>query len=254
MKLPNLKKTRNIVIASLLGVLAIFLVLAATKNNSSRRCKGLDVRIKDNTEQFLITNDDIEKWVTNYGNDPFEGKIIENITLSKVEKRVTESGNVKSCQAYFDLQGKLVLDIEAYKPVARILSNNSGPDRLIDEDGNIFPVSKHFSPTVLLISGPYVNSLKSLKSEKNQDLLSLINVIHEDEFWEAQITQIEVDKDKEIQLLPLFGKNTIEFGKPEKINSKLHKLMVFYKQILTQKDWSEFSKVSVKYEGQIVCN
>ena len=79
MKLPNLKKTRNILIASILGAVSIFLVLAATQNNSSRRCKGLEVKIVDNSEQFLISKEDVEKWVTNFGNDPFEGKIIENI-------------------------------------------------------------------------------------------------------------------------------------------------------------------------------
>ena len=181
-------------------------------------------------------------------------KSIENINLEKVEKRVLESGTVKSCKAFFDLHGYLVLDIEAYKPVGRILSNSENGDRYIDNEGNIFPISKHFSPTVLLISGTYINRLKSLKSEKNSDLLDLINTISEDEFWSAQITQIDVNENKEVSMIPLMGKNIIEFGKPENINAKFDKLLVFYKQILPQKIWSDFSKVSVKYEGQIVCN
>jgi cell division protein FtsQ len=93
-----------------------------------------------------------------------------------------------------------------------------------------------------------------LKSEKNSDFLDLINTISEDEFWSAQITQIDVNENKEVSMIPLMGKNTIEFGKPENINAKFDKLFVFYKQILPQKIWSDFSKVSVKYEGQIVCN
>lgn len=254
MKMPKLKKTVNYAIGGTLAAFAIFLILAATKNNSLRRCKGLETRIKDNSEQFLVTKEDIEKWVTQYGNDPFEGKIIENINLSKVENRVIESGTIKSCKAYFDLQGHLVLDIEAFRPVGRILSKYQNGDRFIDKEGNIFPISKHFSPTVLLISGDYINQLKSLKSEKNSDLLTLINTINEDDFWLAQITQIDVNSKKEVKMIPLMGKNIIEFGKPENIKSKFEKLLVFYKQILPQKMWSEFSTVSVKYEGQIVCN
>jgi cell division protein FtsQ len=254
MKMPKLKKTVNYAIAGSLAAFALFLIMVATKNNSLRRCQGLETQIKDNSEQFLVNKEDIEKWITQYGNDPFEGKIIENINLEKVEKRVLESGTVKSCQAYFDLHGYLVLDIEAYKPVGRILSNSENGDRYIDNEGNIFPASKHFSPTVLLISGGYINKLKSLKSEKNSDFLDLINTISEDEFWSAQITQIDVNENKEVTMIPLMGKNTIEFGKPENINAKFDKLFVFYKQILPQKIWSDFSKVSVKYEGQIVCN
>jgi cell division protein FtsQ len=254
MKMPKLKKTVRYAIGGSLAAFALFLILAATKNNASRRCQGLETKIKDNAEQFLVTKEDIEKWVTQYGNDPFEGKIIENISLEKVEKRVLESGTVKSCKAYFDRHGYLVLDIEAFKPVGRILSNSENGDRYLDKEGNLFPISKHFSPTVLLISGNYINRLKSLKSEKNSDLLNLINTISEDEFWSAQITQIDVNENKEVNMIPLMGKNVIEFGKPENINAKFDKLLVFYKQILPQKIWSDFSKVSVKYEGQIVCN
>ena len=75
MKMPKLKKSVNYVIGGSLAAFALFLILAATKNNSSRRCQGLETKIKDNSEQFLVTKEDIEKWVTQYGNDPFEGKI-----------------------------------------------------------------------------------------------------------------------------------------------------------------------------------
>jgi cell division protein FtsQ len=236
------------------GSLIVFLMMAATKNNSDKRCKGIITHIKDNSEQFLMTNDEVEKWVTQYGRDPFEGKIIEKINLSKVEKRILESGKVKKCEAYFDLQSHLIVDLETFKPIARILNQNQSDDRYLDEEGNIFPFSKHFSPRVLLISGDYFQNLKNLKATKNADLLNLLVSIKEDEFWSAQISQIEVNKLKEIKMIPLLGNNTIEFGKPEKINAKLGKLLIFYKQILPQHNWSEFSTISVKYEGQIVCN
>jgi cell division protein FtsQ len=237
------------------GSLIVFLMMAATKNNSDKRCKGIITHIKDNSEQFLISKDEVEKWVTQYGRDPFEGKIIEKINLSKVEKRLLESGKVKKCEAYFDLQSNLIIDLETFKPIARVLNHNQlDGDRYIDEEGNIFPFSKYFSPTVLLISGDYFLNLKNLKATKNADLLNLLVSIKEDEFWSAQISQIEVNKLKEIKMIPLLGNNTIEFGKPEKINAKLGKLLIFYKQILPQHNWSEFSTISVKYEGQIVCN
>ena len=250
----KLKKPITYILGGTLAAFAVFLILAATRNNSSKRCKGLETKIKDNAEQFLVTKEDIEKWVTEYGNDPFEGKIIENISLEKVEKRIKAGGMVKNCKAYFDLHGYLVLDIETFKPVGRILSDTENPDRYIDAEGNIFPTSKHFSPTVLLISGSYANKVKNLNSEKNADLLSLINIINEDEFWSSQITQIDISEQKEINMIPLMGNNIIEFGKPENVATKLDKLLIFYKQILPQKIWGDFSKISVKYKGQIVCN
>lgn len=254
MKIPNLRKVTNYTIIGVLSVLGILLVISATQKNSSKRCKGIEIKIKDNANQLLITKNDVEKWITNYGNEPFEGKIIENIDLSSVEKRVLNKGLAKKCEAFTNLQGYLVVDIEGFTPIARILGENGFPDWFLDKEGTIFPFSRHFSPNVTLLSGSYFNNLKSLKTKNNQDILSLIVKISNDEFWEAQIAQINVDNKKEIQMIPLMGNNTIEFGRPEHIDGKLNKLLIFYKQILPQKQWEAFSKISVKYDGQIVCN
>ncbi len=253
MKMPDLKKPIRYILAAVFVGVAAFLVFAATKNNSSRRCKGLEINIKEASEQVMVTKADIEKWVTQYGNDPYEGKIIEKVDLAKVEKNILESGYIASCQAYFDLQGYLNLDVEVYRPVARILGN-AQPDRFIDSKGNIFPVSPHFSPNVLLISGDFFEARRHLKQKQNEDLVYLLNILDQDEFWKAQIHQLDINRFKEIKMLPLLGNHIIEFGKPEKAESKLRKLMIFYTQILPQKKWSGFSNVSVKYEGQIVCN
>jgi len=251
MKMPDMKKPIRYFLAAIFVGVAVFLVFSATQNNASRRCKGLEIKIKDASEQVLVTKTDIERWVTQNGNDPLEGKIIEKVDLAKVEKNVLESGYIASCQAYFDLQGYLNLDVEVYRPVARVLGN-SQPDRFIDAKGNIFPGSPHFSPNVLLISGDFFDTKRQLK--QNKDLVKLINILDQDDFWKAQIHQLDINKFQEIKMLPLLGNHIVEFGKPEKAESKLRKLMIFYTQILPQKKWSGFSNVSVKYDGQIVCN
>jgi len=106
---------------------------------------------------------------------------------------------------------------------------------------------------VLLLSGEFFRDKKGLESSKNKDLLNLVNTVTSDEFWNAQITRMDVDRRKEVMMEPLLGENIIEFGKPEKIPAKLEKLMVFYKKILPREQWSTFKHVSVKYDGQIVC-
>ncbi|MCY1373242.1 hypothetical protein D9M69_605030 [compost metagenome] len=123
----------------------------------------------------------------------------------------------------------------------------------MDEKGHFFPVSKNFTPTVLLLSGEFFRDRKGLESSQNKDLLDLVNTVTADEFWNAQITRIDVDRRKEVRMEPLLGENIIEFGKPEKVQTKLEKLMVFYKKILPLEQWSAFKHISVKYDGQIVC-
>jgi cell division protein FtsQ len=254
MNIGLLKKPLMILSLLILAGAAIFLIFSATKKNASRRCKGLEINIKNIDKQLLVSKRDVESWVTDAGNDPFEGKIIDKINLSKIEKRALSSGYIKNCQAYIDLQGMLNIDVDLYQPLARILPLNNEPHRYIDIEGNIFPFSNNYSPTVLLISGDYFHDKKSLKSASGKDMLNFLNAIANDKFWNSQITQITIDKQSEISMLPLMGNHIIEFGKPEKINAKLKKLLLFYSDILPRNQWSQFSKVSVKYEGQIVCS
>jgi cell division protein FtsQ len=250
----SLKKPLQMVLLGIFSIAAIGLILFVTKKNGNKRCRGIEINLSDKTEQGLVKKTDIEKLITNFGNDPFDGKIIANIKLSEIEKRVFRSGLVKSTEAYINTQGYLVIDAQVYQPIARILGTNQKADRYLDIEGSVFPVSKHFTPKVLLLSGSFFDAQKDLKAAKNQDLMTLIGRVSEDPFWEAQITEMHINSFKDITLLPLVGDNQIEFGKPEHIETKLKKLLIFYRQILPQKEWGNFKKISVKYDGQIVCN
>lgn len=253
MKKLNVKTIFHTVGGASLAALALFLIFSSAKSDAVRRCQGLIIRIEEDDKQLLVKKADVEEWVTREGNEPLTGKTIASIDLKKLERRVENSGIIRDCQAWLDLKGNLILDVKVYTPVARILGNSRFPDRYMDENGHFFPVSKNFTPTVLLLSGEYFRDKKGLESSQNKDLLDLVNTVTSDEFWNAQITRMDVDRRKEIQMEPLLGENIIEFGKPEKVQAKLEKLLVFYKKILPQEQWSSFKHISVKYDGQIVC-
>ncbi len=251
---PDLKKYGRFVLLGAILIVALSAIVFATNAGSSRRCKGLIIKIKNNSDQFLVTREDIERQVTRFGNDPVDGKVLDNIDLKQIEKRVLENRQIKSCEAYTDLSGQLIVEAEPYIPVARILGGGVTEDRYMDNEGMFFPVSKVHSPRVMLLSGPFFSQIRHLRSEKNEDLRNLIFRIINDPFWSAQITQLDVSRNKEINLVPLLGNHKIEFGKPEKADVKLKKLMVFYKQIWPDHKWEDFTSVSLKYENQIVCN
>ncbi len=253
MKNFNFRTVFNTVGGVALAALALFLVFSSAKSDAVRRCQKLIVRIEDDDRQLLVKKADVEKWATSEGNEPLIGKTIASIDLKSLERRVENSGIIRDCQAWHDLKGNLILDVKVYKPVARVLGNSRFPDRYMDEKGHFFPVSKNFTPTVLLLSGEFFRDKKGLESSRNKDLLDLVNAVTSDAFWNAQITRMDVDRHKEIRMEPLLGENIIEFGKPEKVEAKLEKLLVFYKKILPQEQWSAFKHISVKYDGQIVC-
>ena len=118
------------------------------------------------------------------------------------------------------------------------------------------PVSDQFTSRVILISGSYVKQIldqnKLGATESGVQLMELINTIREDEFWNAQIAQLDIDSKMRITIYPQVGDERIEFGKPENVETKLKKLMIFYKEILPRMGWNKYDRVNLEYEGQIV--
>jgi cell division protein FtsQ len=89
------------------------------------------------------------------------------------------------------------------------------------------------------------------KAESRQ-ILDLINEIRANQFWNAQIAQLDIDNKTRVTLYPQVGDERIEFGKPDDLEIKFKKLMIFYKEILPRTGWNKYNRVNLEYEGQIV--
>jgi cell division protein FtsQ len=86
-----------------------------------------------------------------------------------------------------------------------------------------------------------------------QQLLPLVIFIEENEFWKAQIEQLQVKPDGEIIMAPLVGDQLIEFGDAKNYRQKLQNLKALYEQAFPKTGWDYYSKINVKYTNQVVC-
>lgn len=238
------------------GVTLIGLVtLIAFSGNSfsAKRCKDIVVTIKNGNEQLFVTKEGVEKLATQYGGDNLRGRLFSKINLREIEERVLRNKQIKTCQVYKDVKGNLQIDVEQHIPIARISMNDGRADQYVDSEGTFFPLSEQFSARVTVLSGNYFRNLPSLKEKKHEDLLNFVRLVFEDEFLKAQFTQLDVESNKSISIVPLLGNHIIEFGEPQNVEQKLKKLKIFYKEILPVNGWDKYSHVSVRYNGQIVC-
>jgi cell division protein FtsQ len=148
-----------------------------------------------------------------------------------------------------------MVNVELRRPIARIVRND-GPDGYIAEDGTIMPVSERFTSRVVLISGSYVSQLLKVRNinelEDGGQLMEMIRTIREDEFWSAQVAQLNIDHKTKITIFPQVGDENIEFGKPDNMEVKFRKLRIFYKEILPRVGWNKYNRVNLEFEGQIV--
>lgn len=239
----------------LAAVIVVAGIIAFTERKQSRASiKDITIKMVNINENHFLDESDILDFMQ-LDKENLKGASLDRVNLKEVEQKIKREPFVKDAQLYSDLKGNLVVRTELRRPIARIVRND-GPDGYIAEDGTVMPVSDRFTARVILVSGPYVRSLLKQKNlndfEEGKNLLNLIESIRDDEFWSAQIAQLEIDSKMRITIFPQVGDERIEFGKPENAEIKFKKLMIFYKEILPRMGWNKYNRVNLEYEGQIV--
>jgi cell division protein FtsQ len=93
----------------------------------------------------------------------------------------------------------------------------------------------------------------SIKNSILKDIYQLVNYLNSDSFWSAQIDQIYVDNDDELDLIPRLGNNVIHLGTIENFKGKLLNLETFYKKVLPEVGWNKYELINLEFKDQIVC-
>lgn len=238
----------------LAGVLVFLSIGFAKKEQREKICQGVIIHISNQHDNYFIDEEDIMYLATLGGTLPIVGKVLESLDLRALELNLESEKFIQDAQIYKDLRGNVVIHAKQRRPIARIIRPN-GPDAYIGENGTILPVSEKFTARVMLISGEFTDSLveTGLVSKAHEPYMDLIEKIHNDPFWKAQIAQIDIDKKGNINIYTQVSKQVVEFGTINDIEKKFKKLEIFYKRILPFKGWNSYSRVSLKYLNQIVC-
>jgi len=235
-------------------VVLFFFIGFSERQQSSVAVKDVIIKIENIRENHFVDEQDIVQLMKlDYEN--LKGANLNRLNLKEIETRIKSDRFIKSAQLYSDVKGNLVVKAILRRPVARIVRAD-GPDAYIGEDGTIMPVSEKYTSRVVLISGPYVRQFllvdNILKHDDGQELMAMLQTIRADDFWRAQVAQLDIDNKGRIFIIPQVGNQTIEFGHADKLDAKLRKLKIFYKEILPQMGWNKYNRISLEFEGQIV--
>ncbi len=248
-----------------LAVVALLALLAfANVSQNDVVCQQIEIAIDRSNGNFFIEEEDIYAMVY-HEMDTVVGRPIAKIDANHLEHKLNNHSAVQNTEVYKTIDGKLVIDVQQRTPIIRIF-NIDGESYYIDSTGKAMPPSPSYTSRVLIASGNIKHSFADIVSyELNHlqdslasttlldDLFSFAEFIRKDRFWNAQIEQLYVNKDSEIELIPRVGNHRIVFGDAASIRQKFEKLKVFYFKGLSKTGWNEYSVVNLKYEGQVVC-
>jgi cell division protein FtsQ len=249
----NFNIKRELKITAILAVV-FGLIAFSEKKQGTVSVKDIVIKIENiEGNQFIDESDIID--LMQLDEENLKGASLDKLNLKQIETRIKMNRFVKDAELYSDLKGNLVVKATLRRPVARLVRND-GPDGYIAEDGTVMPVSDKFTTRVVLISGSYIRGLLQLenlnKTEETKKLMTMLDMIREDDFWRAQIAQLDIDSKGHINIMPQIGGQLIEFGVADNLETKFKKMKIFYKEILPQRGWNTYKRVNLEYEGQII--
>ena len=224
-------------------------------------CKKIRITIIDSARYHFVTRRDIQNTIVrNHGN--LVGKPLKDIKTDEIEKTVNRYRELRKAEVYFGIDGTLHIYVDQRTPVMRVMANNGG-DYYIDNEGVVIPRRNLYTPRLHIVGGnvnisqSMLNGVSVLDTANRKSILKdifyLVSYINNDDFWSAQIDQIYVDGNDEIDLIPRVGNHTIHLGTTENFEAKFKNLEAFYDKVLPEVGWNKYSVINLAFRDQIVC-
>ncbi len=209
-------------------------------------CREIHSEICDSVANRFVSADEVRALVLEKY-PGILGRAADGINTEGMELFFEKHPAINNCEVFYTLGGVLHVEVEQKEPILRVF-NGSGKSYYLDRDGLIMPLSSKHTAHVLVANG-HINRLS-----KKDDLFDLALFIINDSFWRSQIEQIYVDSRGEFILAPRVGDHIIEFGGAENMSVKFRNLKALYQTGWDVREWNMYKKVSLKYNGQIVCS
>ncbi len=238
-----MKKILPYILSVSLFVYLIIVLTFVSANFKKINCKGVEVNIYDAEEYVFVDEDEVLRLLKRHYGE-LHTVTIAQVDQDSVERALKKNAFIKSAQFFYDLDGNFHVGITQRKPVMRVISNRSF---YIDEEGKTMPLSKKYTPRVVVATG---NISETFACER---LYPFVMNLREDSFWEALVEQIVVTNDEEVILIPKVGNFRIRLGELEQVERKLENLYLFLQEGIALKGWNNYREINLKYENQIVC-
>jgi cell division protein FtsQ len=253
------KLAKILFIIPLLYLFVIPVFFASSTN--SKPCRGVVIDISDSSEYHFVTKRQLYNLA--YGNSSrIAGKPVKEVSVSAIESRINVLRELKKAEVYISIDGVVHVYVEQRTPVMRVMPGDGG-DFFVDEDGivvrrrNLYNPRLHIVEGNVNISSAMLNGVSildtSIKRSVLKDIYPLVNYLNDDSFWSAQIDQIYVDGNDEIDLIPRAGNQIIHLGSAENYEGKLRNLEAFYDKVLPEVGWNKYSVINLEFKDQIVC-
>jgi cell division protein FtsQ len=240
-------------LANIGGVVLLVAFLIATLAFTSMKYAGVPcqaIRIEYDPDDVITLDKDLIRRVIKRTDKDIIGKMFDQIDADTLEKALEKQPAILRADIFKTVardsvySGVLNVRIKHRVPVLRVITDSES--YYMDAEGNRFPASRDYPANVLVATG------KISESFAREQLLPCVAFINADDFWKAQIEQINVQADGDVLLTPLIGNQIIELGPPDNLEEKFRYMKAFYKDVLADNNWNKYKWISLKYKNQVI--
>ena len=223
---------KRILLSIVMLMLIAYLGIAITAFNrkpADQTCRDVELVIKDTTYAGFITKEEVKGILQHKGIYPI-GKKMERISTKSLERELSKHPLIDEAECYKTPSGKVC--VENY---------------YLDNKGTVMP------PEAKCVAHRAIVTGNVEKSFAMKDLYKFGVFLQNNKFWNAQIEQIHVLPDRNIELVPRVGDHLVYLGKLENFEDKLARLKEFYQKGLNQVGWNKYSRINLEFSNQIIC-
>ena len=230
-------------ISLLVGGLVFVIGFAAPKPNEIV-CNKLNINVSNFGEFQFISVEGIDSLLLINRLHPV-GKSQADISLSAIEKSILQQGTVKDVVCYYTSNGEMNLVVTQRTPIFRV--KQEFEEYYVDVDRMRMPISSNYSAYLPIVTG-YVD-LDFAKTS----LYDFIVFIQSSSRWNSAFTQIHINPDTTLELVPRVGDFLIEFGPIDSYTAKLTKLDKFLSELPKYHSWDKYSVINLEIPEQVIC-
>ncbi len=218
-----------------------FLFAFSNQRNSTRKVEIKPPQFLGENKLFITDATVSKLLIQNQEHVTEQSKDI--IDLNELEEALNSNAMIKKAEVFMSVNGELFTEIEQKRPIARVSSEAS---YYIDDEGSFMPLSNNFTARVPLVTG-------NINKNKLNTVFQFAKAVDEDEFLKKYVIEIRQNNDNTIDFKIRKSDFIVHVGTLEKLGKKINNFKAFYQKAYKDKILNSYSRVSLKFDKQVIC-
>ena len=246
-----MKRPYKILIIILGALLLAVLVVVGNINRSRSTVRGIEVDIRYGRLPQLVVDQTVRDTILAIMPHLLKTSV-GGVDRQAVATAAAHVPYLKEVSASVSVSGKVVVRATQRRPIARLYYGTR--ELYFDEDGAIMPTSSTGNCNVLVTGGDFTEPLRpdSLNAQVTA-LWQVARFLDAESRYGDLIDQVYVERDGDLMMVPKLGGHVVELGTADNLDEKFKVLLAFYRKGMPRAGWDTYSRISLKYRGQVVC-